>query len=291
MTDTGSTMIQVRDLTYSYPKADRSAIQGLRFEVARGEIFGFLGPNGAGKSTTQKILIGLLQDYTGTVSALGTPLAEWGPDFYEHVGVAFEFPNHYLKLTGLENLKYFRALYSEGTQAPEWLLERVDLVDAADMPVSQYSKGMKSRLSIARALLNNPDLLFLDEPTTGLDPVSGRRIKELIREQRDAGTTVFLTTHDMVVADDLCDRVAFILNGEIQIIDAPRDLKLRHGSRRVRVEYVEGKRTKNREFPLGGVGDNPEFLQLVRGSEIETIHTLEATLEDIFVEVTGSRLL
>ncbi len=283
-------MIQVRDLTYTYPGADRPAIRSLRFDVGRGEIFGFLGPNGAGKSTTQKILIGLLREFTGTVSALGTSLTDWGPNFYEHVGVAFEFPNHYLKLTGLENLKYFRALYSEGTRAPEDLLERVDLVDAADMPVSQYSKGMKSRLSIARALLNDPELLFLDEPTTGLDPVSARRIQDLVRAQRDGGTTVFLTTHDMVAADHLCDRVAFILDGEIALIDTPRDLKLRQGDRRLRVEYVDGDETQAREFGLGGIGENLEFLHLLRGREIETIHTLEATLEDIFVDVTGSQL-
>jgi len=283
-------MIQVRDLTYMYPKADRPAIRGLGFDVGRGEIFGFLGPNGAGKSTTQKILIGLLREFTGTVSTLGTPLGDWGPDFYEHVGVAFEFPNHYLKLTGLENLKYFRALYDEGTRSPEDLLERVDLVDAANMPVSQYSKGMKSRLSIARSLLNDPELLFLDEPTTGLDPSSARRIQELIREQRDGGTTVFLTTHDMAAADHLCDRVAFILDGEIALIDTPRNLKLRGGDRRLRIEYVGTEGPEEREFTLEGIGENREFLQLLQIPEIETIHTLEATLEDIFVEVTGSQL-
>ncbi len=290
MTEPSSAIIQVEDLSFSYPKADLPAIRNLRFDIGRGEIFGFLGPNGAGKSTTQKILIGLLRDYSGQVTSMGAPLGSWGPDFYEHVGVAFEFPNHYLKLTGLENLKYFRALYSDTTRSPEELLECVDLVDAAGMPVSQYSKGMKSRLSIARALLNDPDLLFLDEPTTGLDPVSARRIKELIKDQRDAGKTVFLTTHDMVVADYLCDRVAFILDGEIVQIDTPRDLKLRHGERKIRVEYVDDGRTTEREFSLNGIGENSEFMDLLRGPEIETIHTLEATLEDIFVAVTGSQL-
>ncbi len=283
-------MIEVSDLRYTYPGADESAVHGLRFEVARGEIFGFLGPNGAGKSTTQKILIGLLRGYEGTVSVLGTRLTDWDSDFYEHIGVAFEFPNHYLKLTGLENLTYFRALYSEGTNSPGELLEKVDLADAGGMPVSQYSKGMKCRLSIARSLLNVPDILFLDEPTTGLDPVSARRIKDLIREQREAGTTVFLTTHDMVVADELCDRVGFIVDGQIVLIDAPRNLKLEYGAHRVRVEYLENGRTERREFPLDGLGGDAAFLNLIKHPELQTIHTLEATLEDVFIRVTGKRL-
>lgn len=283
-------MIEVSDLRYTYPGAAESAVHGLRFEVARGEIFGFLGPNGAGKSTTQKILIGLLRGYEGTVSVLGARLADWDSDFYEHIGVAFEFPNHYLKLTGLENLTYFRALYSEGTNSPGELLEKVDLADAGGMPVSQYSKGMKCRLSIARSLLAAPDILFLDEPTTGLDPVSARRIKDLIREQRAAGTTVFLTTHDMVVADELCDRVGFIVDGRIVLIDAPRNLKLEYGAHRVRVEYMENGRTERREFPLAGLGGDAAFLDLLRHPELQTIHTLEATLEDVFIQVTGRRL-
>lgn len=284
-------MITVRGLRYAYPKADEPAIDGLEFGVERAEIFGFLGPNGAGKSTTQKILIGLLRGYAGEVSVLGRPLADWGPDYYERIGVAFEFPNHYLKLTGRENLAYFGALYRDGTLAAENLLEWVDLAADGDMPVSQYSKGMKVRLSVARALINDPELLFLDEPSAGLDPVSARRIKELIRVQRDAGKTVFLTTHDMVLADELCDRVAFIVDGRIELIDTPRRLKLRYGERRVRIEHAGEGGVERSEFPLAGLGDNPEFLGILRRREIETIHTLEATLDDIFVRVTGRRLV
>ena len=283
-------MIQVRDLRYTYLKADRPAVEDLRFEVEEGEIFGLLGPNGAGKSTTQKILIGLLRGYEGDVSVLGKPLAEWGSDYYEHLGVAFEFPNHYLKLTGFENLAYFRSLYRGRTLSPGELLERVGLADDGAMLVSQYSKGMKNRLSVARSLLNDPELLFLDEPTAGLDPVGGREIKELIREQRQAGKTVFLTTHDMVVADDLCDRVAFVVDGKLELIDTPRELELRYGDRRVRVEYGAGESAAHREFPLDGLGDNVEFLDLLRTNEVQTIHTLEAKLEEIFIQVTGRSL-
>jgi fluoroquinolone transport system ATP-binding protein len=287
-------VIDVADLCYSYPGAERRAVDDLTFAVERGEIFGFLGPNGAGKSTTQRVLIGLLRDYAGQVSMLGRSLGEWGSDFYEHVGVVFEFPNHYLKLTARENLAYFRALYGQSTEAPRELLERVGLADDGDMPVGQFSKGMKSRLSIARALLNDPELLFLDEPTAGLDPVGGRNIKELIREQKAKGKTVFLTTHDMTVADQLCDRVAFIVDGCIDLIDSPRELKLRHGEHRVRLEYLDRSlaepRPENREFLLADLGDNEEFLHLLRTTEVQTLHTLEATLEDVFVEVTGQRL-
>ena len=283
-------MIEVTDLSFGYPKADRRAIDGLSFTIGRGEILGFLGPNGAGKSTTQKILIGLLRDFDGSVSVLGKALADWGSDFYEHVGVAFEFPNHYRKLTGLENLSYFRALYSDRTRSPRELLEQVGLADDGDMPVAQYSKGMKNRLSVARALLNDPELLFLDEPTGGLDPVSGRGIKDLLREQKRQGKTVFLTTHDMAVADQVCDRVAFIVDGKISLIDAPRELKLRYGEHRARVEYRVEDRTEHQEFPVAGLGENDAFLSLLRSSEVQTIHTLEATLEDIFIRVTGKSL-
>ena len=191
----------------------------------------------------QKVLIGLLPDYGGGVSVFGKDLARWNADYYEQIGVSFELPNHYLKLSGLENLRYFQSLYRDRTRPPNTLLELVGLQDDGDRLVSQYSKGMKTRLGVARALLNDPDLIFMDEPTVGLDPGNARRIKNLIRNQKQAGRTVFLTTHDMAVADELCDRVAFIVNGEIRLIDSPHDLKLAHGTRTVLVECVADGRT------------------------------------------------
>jgi fluoroquinolone transport system ATP-binding protein len=283
-------MIQVEDLSFTYNRATRPAIRGLGFAIERGEILGVLGPNGAGKSTTQKILIRLLRDYTGRVSALGRDLRAWRSDYYERIGVSFELPNHYHKLTALENLRYFGALYQGKTRPPEELLDLVDLRSDGDTLVSQYSKGMKSRLSVARALLNEPELIFMDEPTAGLDPVGARRIKELVKSQRAAGRTVFLTTHDMTVADELCDRVAFIVDGEIRLIDAPRELKLRYGEPRVRVEYTENGETRHREFMLAGLADQDGFLRVLRDHEIQTLHTLEATLEEIFIRVTGREL-
>ena len=247
-------MIQIRDLTFTYSGSPEPAIQALSFEVGQGEIFGFLGPSGAGKSTTQKILIGILQGYSGAASIFGKDLAGRDSDYYERIGVSFEYPNHYLKLTAIENLTYFASLYSRETRSPRELLEMVGLGGDGDMLVSQYSKGMKNRLSFSRSLLHNPELLFLDEPTAGLDPLNARRIKDLIQAQKLQGKTVFLTTHDMSAADELCDRLAFIVEGRIELIESPRDLKLRYGQARIRIEYGPDDQTQAREFPLENLG-------------------------------------
>ena len=282
--------VDVDGLTFSYASGTTPAVRNLSFRIDHGEIFGFLGPSGAGKSTTQKLLVGLLRGYQGTVSVLGRTLEDWGTDYYERIGVSFELPNHYLRLTGIENLHYFRALYRGETRRPETLLEMVGLAEDGERVVSEYSKGMKTRLGVARALLNDPQMIFFDEPTVGLDPVSGRLIRNLIRELRRAGRTVFLTTHDMAVADELCDRVAFIVNGEIGLIESPHDLRLAHGERMITMEYsLEGSQGR-REFPLDGLGANAEFLALLREAAIHTLHTQEATLEDVFLRVTGHNL-
>jgi fluoroquinolone transport system ATP-binding protein len=150
---------------------------------------------------------------------------------------------------------------------------------------------MKCRLSIARCLLNNPDLIFLDEPTGGLDPTNMQRVKDLVRGEREGGATVFLTTHDMAAADELCDRIAFIVDGQIACIDSPRALKLQHGERTVRVEYDSGGRTTHADFPLDGLADNAAFQQVLRERDLQTIHTREATLADVFIRVTGRALV
>jgi fluoroquinolone transport system ATP-binding protein len=283
-------MIQVQAVRYTYPGAEAPAVKGLTFAVEPGEIFGFLGPSGAGKSTTQKILIGLLKGYQGAVTVLGRPLKDWGPDYYERIGVSFEFPNHYLKLTAIENLTYFGALYSRPTRTPQALLDLVGLSEDGGAPVGQFSKGMKGRLSVARALLHDPDLIFLDEPTAGLDPVNARRIRDLIQAQKEAGKTIFLTTHDMTVADGLCDHVAFIVDGQIGLIDSPRALKLRHGRPSVRVEYRSDGVTRPRDFPLDGLGDDDAFRDMLRQGLVQTIHSQEASLDDVFIHVTGRSL-
>jgi fluoroquinolone transport system ATP-binding protein len=284
-------MIDVKNLTFTYTKTSAPALHGLDFAIERGEIFGFLGPSGAGKSTTQKILIGLLKGYQGHVSVFGRELTEWRQDYYERVGVAFELPNHFRKLSALENLAYFSSLYARTTRPPQELLEMVGLSEDGNMPVAQFSKGMQGRLNLARALLHDPELLFLDEPTSGQDPVNALRIKQLIRAQQQAGKTIFLTTHDMTVAEELCDRVAFIMDGRLELIDSPRALKLRYGQASVRVEYCTDQHTARAEFALAGLADNAAFQNVLRAGTLQTIHSREATLEDIFIRVTGRRLV
>lgn len=283
-------MLTVAGLSYTYPGRTERAIHSLDFRIAEGEIFGFLGPSGAGKSTTQKVLISLLKGYEGQIEVLGRDLATWGQELFEQVGVSFELPNHYQKLTALENLNFFRSLYAGATADPLALLELVGLREDANTRVAQFSKGMQMRLNVARALLNQPRLIYMDEPTSGLDPVNARRIKDLIRAQQHAGRTVFLTTHNMAVADELCDRVAFIVDGRIVAIDSPRTLKLQHGTRQVQVEYRQHNQSVCRSFALNGLGENAAFFDLLRSHPIETMHTQEATLEDVFIQITGRSL-
>jgi fluoroquinolone transport system ATP-binding protein len=170
------------------------------------------------------------------------------------------------------------------------LLELVGLGDAAGMRADHYSKGMRMRLNFCRALLRDPELLFLDEPTSGQDPENARRVKQVIRDRRERGTTVFLTTHDMSVAAELCDRVAFIVDGRIAVLDRPRDLMVRHGQRRVRVEVATEGAVTEHEFELDGIGVNDAFMAALRSGHVRSIRTLDATLEDVFMQVTGREL-
>lgn len=283
-------MIEVSDLNFSYPASKKLALKDLNFRVGRGEVFGFLGPSGAGKSTTQKILIGLLKGFGGEVRVLGKLLQNWSSDYYQHIGVSFELPNHYLKLTALENLDYFRTLYKGQTDDPIKVLESVGLVEDAHKRVSDFSKGMQIRLNVARSLLHRPRLLFLDEPTSGLDPVNSQRIKDLICQKQAGGTTVFLTTHNMAFAEEICDRVAFMVEGQIKLIDRPSELKLRYGERTVKVEVGSGAQVDVHSFPLSDLASNPFFLALLKSPYLRTLHSQESSLENIFIRVTGRAL-
>jgi fluoroquinolone transport system ATP-binding protein len=282
-------MISVEGLTFAYGKAP-PAVHDLSFSIPPGEIFGFLGPSGAGKSTTQKILMRLLKGYRGSVSVMGKPLDDWREDYFEKIGVCFELPSNYRKLTALENLRFFAQFFSGPTEPPQALLERVSLADAAGKRVETFSKGMQIRLNLARALLNRPAILFLDEPTAGLDPGNARNIRGLILEQKARGSTVFLTTHDMTVANELCDRVGFLVDGHLSSVGAPAALRLQHGTRAVSVQYTVEGASKAEAFPLDGLGENDRFQALIRTHHIETIHTQEPSLEDVFLKVTGKGL-
>jgi fluoroquinolone transport system ATP-binding protein len=283
-------MLKVENLEFTYPKSKKKAVDGVSFQINKGEIFGFLGPNGAGKSTTQKVIIGLLKGYKGNVELLGKNLKEWKSDLYEQIGVCFESPNHYQKLTALENLELFSSFYKKKTADPMKLLEMVDLGKDANQRVSSFSKGMKTKLNFARSLLNDPQVLFLDEPTSGLDPVSARQVKNIIIQKKKEGKAIFLTTHNMMDADELCDRVGFIVEGKLSLVESPKGLKIRHGKKLVRVEYLENGGLASEEFNLAELGSNKKFLKILDGGAVQTIHTQEATLEDVFIKATGRQL-
>jgi fluoroquinolone transport system ATP-binding protein len=253
-----------------------------------GEIFGFLGPSAAGKSTTQKILIKLLRDFEGEIEYYGKPLFSYHDEFYQDIGVSFEMPISFSKLTAMENIEFFKKLYKL-TVDVEPLLKRVGLWDDRDKKAGEYSKGMKIRLNFIRALLNKPKMLFLDEPTNGLDPGNARIMKGMIMEFKNQGGTVFITSHIMSDIDELCDRVAFIADGKLREVDTPRNLKIKYGKRSVKVEYNEEGNLIVREFSMEEI-KTPAFCELLRDKEIETLHSGETTLEEIFIKVTGVTL-
>jgi fluoroquinolone transport system ATP-binding protein len=282
-------MIRVKNLSYAYPKSKETVLKNLNFEINEGEIFGFLGPSGAGKSTTQKVLYKILHDYTGEISIKNKYLKDWGNEYFERIGVGFELPNHYLKLTAKENLKLFASFYpKENLLDFDALFEIFGLAGDADKRVEEFSKGMKMRLNFIRAIMHNPDILFFDEPTAGLDPVNAQKLKRYIIKLKNEGKTIFVTTHDMTTADELCDRVSFIANGEIRLTEKPSVLKNEHGKHTIKVE-LESSQTA--EFPIKNLRNNPNFLDFINQDEILRINTQEATLEEVFIKITGSKLL
>lgn len=280
-------MITVHNLTFSYKK-DKPVIKGLDFSVQEGEIFGFLGPNGSGKSTTQKILIGILKGYGGEVQLMGNPPGVPKKEFQENIGVLFEFPYLYSNLSAIDNLKYFASFYPKHRLRDiEEVLEILEFKkEYIKKPVSSYSKGMRQRVSMARALIHNPKILFLDEPTSGLDPSGIVLFRKIIQQERKKGTTVFLTTHNMMDADLLCDKVALISDGEIKAWDSPKNLKEKNSDRLIEITYIhEGKRlTKVVE------ADEIESAIAFPHEEIISIHSKEPTLEEVFLRYTGKEL-
>lgn len=276
----------IKNLSYKYPTSKENTIKNISFEVLEGEIFGLLGPSGAGKSTTQKILTMLLDRYEGEIQYFNKNFNTIGKSFYEEIGVGFEMPVHFSKLTAEENMKYFSSFYKNAADIQP-LMERVGLWEHRKVKVGEYSKGMKVRLNFVRAMLNNPRVLFLDEVTNGLDPKNARIIKDMIAEYREGGGTVFLTTHLMNDVEQLCDRIAFCVEGKLYEISTPRDLKLKYGVREVKVEYREDNELKVGVFPMDNIGENKDFISLLQNGNVETIHSGETSMEDIFIQVTG----
>lgn len=283
-------MIVVEGLYHAYRKGGPFAVRNVAFEIAKGEIFGFLGPSGAGKSTTQGVLTGLLPLQQGNVSVAGYDMRHRTTAMFNRIGVSFEQSNVYGKLTAYENLDFYRKLFDRKTLDPMKLLERVGLEQVAHQKTAEFSKGMKHRLTFARSMINEPEIWFLDEPTTGLDPAIANQIKDIVKERNTQGTTVFLTTHNMYIADELCDRVAFIVDGEIRLVDAPRNLKLQFGERMVVVEHVEDGRPVKEQLSLTLPRDRERLGRIVADGNITLMHTKEATLEEIFIQVTGRGL-
>ena len=279
-------MIDVRELYFAYDKG-KDFIRDISFAVRKGEIFGFLGPSGAGKSTLQKILSGILRNYRGKIRVFDTEIKHRSESFYENIGMVFEYPNLYGKFTALENLLFFSSLYQNSTPDPMLLLERVGLAGDMHKKVNDYSKGMKMRLAFIRAILHQPALLFLDEPTSGLDPGYARIIKEMILEQKKEGRTIILTTHNMHDAEELCDRVAFIVDGRIRALDTPH--ALRAGKRDVEVSYTyrNGEQEEAGLAVLSALHLDKDFMERLHAGLLTGIHSKEHSLEDVFIELTG----
>lgn len=281
-------MIQVRNLSFSYTK--QPFISDMNFSVSSGEIFGFLGPSGAGKSTLQKVLIGMITTYQGSAMVNGIECKERKKSFYEDIGVDFEFSTIYEKLTAKENLQFFSSLYKKKPHPIEKLLEMVGLQHDADKRVSDYSKGMKARLNFIKALLHDPLLLCLDEPTSGLDPTNSRMMKDMILAEKAKGKTILLTTHNMQDATELCDRVAFIVNGKICALDSPHNLIMSKGAATITYTWIDNGEQKA-NCPLERVSADEQLKKLIVENRLQSIHSSEPTLNDIFMDITGRTLL
>lgn len=281
-------MIQVSNLSFSYTK--QPFISDMSFFVSAGEIFGFLGPSGAGKSTLQKVLIGMITTYQGSAMVNGVECKERTKRFYEDIGVDFEFSTMYEKLTAKENLQFFSSLYEKKPRPIEELLKMVGLEHDADKCVSEYSKGMKARLNFIKALLHDPLLLCLDEPTSGLDPTNSRMMKDMILAEKAKGKTILLTTHNMQDATELCDRVAFIVNGKICALDSPHNLIMSKGAANVTYTWIDNGE-HSASCPLDRVSADEQLKRLIAGNRLQSIHSSEPTLNDIFMDITGRTLL
>jgi len=284
-----SDVIIAEELAYWY--GELVAVDHISFGVAEGEILGFLGPNGAGKTTAVKMLTGQLRPKAGRAVVLGVDVAQNTETVQREIGVCFEVTNLYEQMSAVENLKLFARLFGVSQFDADALLRRVGLGGRGKDRVDTYSKGMKQRLMVARSIVNRPRVLFLDEPTAGLDPTSAEAIRNIILEERARGATVFLTTHDMMEADKLSDRVAFMNQGKIVALDTPHNLKQQYGKRALKAEVsTAGGKLEDREITL----DTPQTPQAVHElftrEKVITIHSEEASLEDIFISITGRRL-
>ncbi|MGP8336886.1 MAG: ATP-binding cassette domain-containing protein [Methanosarcinaceae archaeon] len=301
--------IEVENLTKKFD--DFTAVNHLDFEVKNGEIFGFLGPNGAGKTTTVRMLTGIIKPDSGKVSIMDLDIRQYPIKAKQLIGVVPELSNAYTELTAWVNLQFMAELYGvpkkDARQRAEKLLVKFDLYERKDHKVGTFSKGMKQKLIIAMSLMNDPEILFLDEPTSGLDVMSARLIKDMLLELNNEGKTIFLTTHYMEEANQLCNRIAVINHGKIAAIDAPEKLKMKVGGlKRVEISFnvpvdIPDFHTMPGVIDVRMSGDKLRLYtdepgsivyQLVdysrsNGLEIVTLNTLAPTLEDVFIKIIG----
>ena len=304
-------IISINELTKSY--GPTLAVDHISFNVKEGEIFGFLGPNGAGKTTTIRMMVGLTQPSSGTALVDGHDILKEPVEVKKTIGLVPETSNLYSELTALDNLIYQGELYGvpkkeRKTQAYQ-LIEEFGLKEHQDKPFQKLSKGLKRRLTIAAALIHHPKILFLDEPTTGLDVMSARGLRKLILDSKKKGLTIFLTTHYIPEAESLCGRIAIIVKGKIRIIDTPESIKaqvketeiLEIGLDRItedlknKLLFMEGiekiliaeNRIRFYTEKLDQI--TPPVIRVLeeQGAKIQSINTLSPSLEDAFVTLTG----
>ncbi|MBN2075805.1 MAG: ABC transporter ATP-binding protein [Dehalococcoidales bacterium] len=282
--------IVAENLTYIYDEL--VAVDHINFSIDEGEILGFLGPNGAGKTTTVKMLTGQLKPKEGTARLLGKDVAKHVEEIQGDIGVCFETTNLYEKMSAVENLNLFAKLFGVKDFDADASLERIGLAGRGRDRVETYSKGMKQRLMVARSMVNRPRILFLDEPTAGLDPTSSEAILNIIQEERDRGATVFLTTHDMIEADKLSNRVAFMNQGKIVALDTPMNLKQKYGKRALKASIaLKSGGIEEREIEMDNTRTADSVRELFSKENVITVHSEEATLEDIFIKITGRGLV
>jgi ABC-type multidrug transport system ATPase subunit len=280
-------IVEVEDLAKHY--GDVRALDGVSLRAAAGEVFGLLGHNGAGKSTMIRILTGRARPTSGRAKVLGHEVPRDLAAVRGQINLVAEIPNVYQRATAQENLELFCVLYGLPKRRAAEVLEEVRLSAFAKRKVKTFSTGMRQRLLLARALLNTPRVLFMDEPTRGLDPQSARELRQLVTRLAGEGATIFLTTHDMNEADELCARVAFLADGRIVALDTPRALKLSLGTAAPEVDVVleDGSELRLR---LHEERDAARLQELIAAQRIRAVHSREPTLADVFIELAGRSL-
>lgn len=272
-------MITVEKITKRF--GNKTALNQIQFNVEKGEIFGFLGPSGAGKTTLINILTGQLKADEGTTQLLGKDTRDLTPEDLAHIGLVGDSSGYYEKLSLEKNLIVYAKIYGLPNSRVDEVLEQVGLLESKKTIAEKLSTGMRQRMFLARALLNRPELLFLDEPTSGLDPMTSKKIHRLLEELKAGGTTIFLTTHDMVEATEMCDRISLLNQGDLVEIGTPRDIIQKYNKeKRVKVTYMD-----HSEQVMAF-----EDLKDQDMTQVELIHSMEPTLEDIFIQLTGEKL-